>query len=235
MKNEVIVTADKIRKKKRKERIVKIALLTLLLLLIALYIILRIIYSEGKFTITLDSNETLKSGIAIFDDPEDPTARRKLEASKIEFLDNISVKWLPENIDDEYKGSHNGPNYIAYTFYIENQGKEIQNYWYEVEQLDVIKNVDDAVRFMVILNGEKTIYAKKNELSGEPEEGTEMFRDENPIILEQRKDFRPGDRDRFTIVIWLEGDDPECVDAIIGGEIKLEMKITEEHINKIIK
>jgi hypothetical protein len=35
--------------------------------------------------------------------------------------------------------------------------------------------------------------------------------------------------DKITIVIWLEGDDPECVNAILGGEMKMHMEITEEH------
>ena len=47
MAKEVIITADKVRKRKIIVRIVKIALLSLLLLLIVLYIILKIIYSEG--------------------------------------------------------------------------------------------------------------------------------------------------------------------------------------------
>ena len=34
----------------------------------------------------------------------------------------------------------------------------------------------------------------------------------------------------FTIVIYLEGDDPDCIDSLIGGEMKMHMDITEEHI-----
>ena len=37
------------------------------MLLIVVYIILQIIYNEGRFTITLDSNKTLESGIAIYE------------------------------------------------------------------------------------------------------------------------------------------------------------------------
>ena len=33
-------------------------------------------------------------------------------------------------------------------------------------------------------------------------------------------------------MIWLEGDDPDCVDALIGGEIKMHMDIREEHIEQ---
>ena len=39
-------------------------------------------------------------------------------------MDNISIDWIPKNIDTESNGSHNGENYIAYTFYIENEGEK---------------------------------------------------------------------------------------------------------------
>ena len=32
--------------------------------------------------------------------------------------------------------------------------------------------------------------------------------------------FRVGDVDKYTVVIWLDGDDPECVDKIIGGAVE---------------
>ena len=41
--------------------------------------------------------------------------------------------------------------------------------------------------------------------------------------------MQPGDIDKFTIVVYLEGDDPECDDSLIGGEMKMHMDITEEH------
>ena len=31
--------------------------------------------------------------------------------------------------------------------------------------------------------------------------------------------------DKITVVIWFEGDDPECVDDILEGEIKFSMDI----------
>ena len=231
MRKEVIFTAEKVRKRKQFGRIIKISLLALLFFLVVIYIILQIIYKQGRFTVTLDSNELLESGIAIYERIEDPVGKRKLEAAELEFMDNISQKWLPENIT-EGEGSHNGDNYIAYSFYIENQGNEVLHYWYEMELKDVIKNVDEAVRIMIYRNDEKTVYAKVNPLSGQPEKDTEAFRDDSIIILKQRQDFKPNERDKFTIVIWLEGDDPECVDSIIGGELKLQMNITEEHIRK---
>jgi len=234
MAKEVILTADKVKKRKRAGRIVKLSLLLLLLLMIIVYIILQIIYNEGRFTVSLDSNRTLESGIAIYETLDDTQPKRKLAATPISFMDNISWKWLPDDIDTRSDGSHNGENYIAYSFYIENQGKRRLNYWYEVTVEAVVKNVDEAIRIMIFKNGERTIYAKKNALSGGPEEGTVAFLEgkEKTIILEKNDEFTPGTRDRYTIVVYLEGDDPDCVDALKGGEIKMQMKITEEQVER---
>lgn len=236
MAKEVIVTADKVKKRKITSRVVKISLLILLLLLIVLYIILEIIYNEGRFTVTLDSNKTLESGLSIFDSLNNSQGKRRLYATPIKFMDNISYKWLPENIDTEADGPHNGENYIAYSFYIENQGNEVLSYWYEVIVDDVIKNVDEAIRIRIYRNGKDVTYAKKASLGGQPEPNTTPFKDikdaEGTIILEEVSDFKPMSLDRFTIVVWLEGDDPDCTDPLIGGELKMHMVITEKHVEQ---
>src|SRR5574344_27975 len=234
MAKSVIVTADKVYYRHRIGKIISITLTLLLLLLILVYVVLRIVYNGGNFTVTLDSDKTLKSSINIYESLNDPTGKNKLYADNVSFMDNISVKWLPENIDSESDGSHNGTNYIAYTFYVENKGDEDLNYWYKIVVDDVVKSVDRAVRVMVIENGQKTIYAKANELTGEPEDNTIAFKNDadGTIVLKERTDFNPDIRDKFTIVIWIEGDDPDCIDALIGGEIKMHMDITEEHIKE---
>ena len=33
--------------------------------------------------------------------------------------------------------------------------------------------------------------------------------------------------DKYTVVIWLEGNDPECINDIIGGELKMQMNLGE--------
>ena len=236
MAKEVIVTANKVKKRKITSRIVKISLLLLLLFLIVLYIILEIIYHEGRFTVTLDSHNSLESGLAIFDSLNNSQGKRRLYATPIKFMDNISYKWLPIDVDTESDGAHNGQNYIAYSFYVENQGNEILNYWYEVVIDDVIKHVDEAIRIRIYRNGEDVTYAKRNSLNGEPENNTVPFKniknDEGTIVLEQIKDFKPLDLDRYTVVVCLEGDDPDCTDPLIGGELKMHMVITEEHIEQ---
>ena len=238
MAKEIIVSADKIKKRKLFTKITKVALLVILLFLIALYCVLSIIYTAGKFTISLDSNKTFKNGLVIYDDLKNPTSKRKLEADSIKFMDNISYKWLPEDIDsDEMSAGHNGDNYIAYTFFVENQSDEDKIYFYEIDVDDVIKHVDDAIRIRIYHNGKATTYAKRSSLDNEPEEGTVPFQNipdaKDTIILEKVEGMKPKERHRITIVVWLEGDDPECTDPLIGGELKMHMTITGSHKEKM--
>ena len=227
----VKVTAKGLQRRKKRNKVAKITLAVIIVLLTIAYLVLGIIYNGGRFTITLDPQFSTKSGIVLYDNLQRKNKVNRLYAKNIDFMDNISINWISQNINEEADGPHNGDNYIAYTFYLENDGPEKIHYWIECYIDDVIKNVDEAVRVMIYLNGKRTIYAKKNSLTGQAEKDTELFYSDDLAVLKQRTNFKPGDVDKYTIVIWLEGDDPDCVDALIGGEIKMHMDITEEHID----
>lgn len=233
MAKDVKVTADNIRTWRKRKKIANVSLLVLLLVLILIYILLKINYSVGSFSVKF--NSTQESGIAIKESAAGKTGSRILYAEEIQFMDNISIKWLPEDIDDaKYEGSHNGKNYIAYTFYVENQGKNVINYWYSMYVDDVIRKVDDAIRIILFLNGEPKVYAKGNPFDGNAEKDTTKWLsyDDGTIILEQRKYMKPTDLDRITVVVFIEGDDPECTNDLLGGMLKMHMEITEEHIDQ---
>ena len=229
MAKEVLVKANRIKTRKKFYQKAKWILLFLLIFLILLYFILEVTYNGGRFTISLDKNTTLKQNLVLYEDIRYKEPQVKLSAGKIDFLDNISVDWITSNIDNEKDGSHNGNNYIAYTYYVENVGEDVVDYWTELYIDDVIKNVDEALRVMVYENGEKTIYAKINNITGLPEENTIPFYSKDKAFVRQRRLFNPNEVDKYTIVIWLEGDDPDCLDDILGGEIKLHIKIRDEH------
>ena len=230
--NGVEVEAQKIYKRKLFVKIVKIAFLLLLILISIIYLFLYIIYAGGRFTVSLDKNMSNRKNVFLSEDGNVKNKARKLSADTIEYMDNISIKWLPDNIDTEKNGGHNGDNYIAYTFYVINSGKEKVNYWYEIDIDDTIKNVDEAIRIMIYRNGERTVYAKKSKDTGQAEPGTKKFISSKIAVLEQRKNFKPSSKDRYTVVVWIEGDDPECNNDLLGGEIKLHMDFTEEHVDK---
>lgn len=231
MKKNIEINSEKINKRERNIKILKIGLLISALFLFIIYALLRVVYEQGAFTISLDQNFAKKSGVIIYEDIDVKESRRVLEAEKKEWIDNISINWLPDNLHEHSGGPHNGDNYIAYTFFVENQGSSTVNYWYTILIDDVIKNVDNAIRVMVYQNDEKKVYAKAAS-NGMAEPNTNAFKSEDMVLMEVREGFEEGDIDKYTIVIWIEGDDPDCIDALIGGQMKMHLEITEEHIEK---
>ena len=138
--------AKKESKKKARKIVFKILLVVIILFLVNVYIILSIMYKGENFTITLDSEYGRESGLVLYEELENKYIRTFLRSDDIEFFTDISVDWLPKNIDNEGEGSHNGRNYIAYTFYAENMGQDTINYWATIKIDDVIKNVDKEIK-----------------------------------------------------------------------------------------
>ena len=231
-KRRVLKKAKKISDTSERIKKLRKLLFLMLIFLLIIYFSLKIAYETGRFTVVLDTSSDMKGALVMYENKNEKLTRRTLKADMLDFMTNISGDWIPENINDEKDGGHNGDNYIAYTFYIENMGDETIHYWYRIYIDDVVKNVDKAIRVAVYLNGDKTVYAKANERTSKPEKDTEAFKDKDNVMLVQRKDFKSKDVDKFTVVIWVEGDDPDCIDDLIGGEMKMHMTITEEHIKQ---
>ena len=231
MKDKIILKSNKVKRKKKIKKIVKLSLLVLVLFMLVVYVVLGIIYNSGSFTIRMDRNLHFEKNLIVYDDVNYKVFRSELFAETVESLDNISYRWLPDDLHEHTGGSHNGENYIAYTFYIENMGEAVADYWSEIVIDDVVKNVDEAIRVRVYKNGESTTYAKIAS-NGEPEPGTVPFSSDTLIALEHIENFSPGDINKYTVVIWIEGSDPECTDNILGGEIKISMGFNSEIIKE---
>ncbi len=222
----VKVSAKQVYRRKVTIRILKIIIALVLLFLTALYAILYIINYGGNFTINLDPNLKATKNLVMSDKINFKNTPVILRAKALDYMDNITESWLPKDILD-HEGDHSGDNYIAYTFFLKNLGEESIDYIREININSVIKKVDEAVRVAVYINKEKNLYAKKS-ISGSPEPGTIPFISETKVFNGERLKMKPGDIDRYTVVIWLEGEDPECIDDILGGEMKMEMIIKEK-------
>lgn len=227
--NKIKKTVKNIIKGKVKYKALKVATLAVLLFLINMYIVLGVLYKEGGFTISLDGQEGKKPNLIIYESPEDKSEKAYLKCGDIDFISDISVDWIPSNINDEADGTHHGHDYMAYTFYAENVGTETINYWMTTQIDEMELDVDEAVRFVLYKNGEQTVYAKAA-TNGNPEPGTIAFKDEKTVLLEKNAEFKPGDIDKYTIVVFMEGSDPQCRDELIGGKIAMHMTLTEELI-----
>jgi len=229
MNKEIIVSARKVRRKKKVVKTLKLIILFILLLLLIMYVVFAVLYKGGSFSVNLDRELYLKNNIIIYDDPDYKEFRSELYAETLEHLDNISYKWLPDDLNDRSNGSHNGENFIAYTFFIENLGTEIADYWSEVVIDEAVKGMDEAIRIRVYKNGEEVTYAKMSR-NGTPEPETVPFESDSLVVREHVVNFSPGNLDKYTIVIWLEGTDPECTDNILGGQIRFHMDFKSEII-----
>ena len=204
-----------------------LTLLGMLLLVAVLFIFAFMQEKMGNFTINLNRLELYRKGISIADNGDFDGATARLTASTVEDATNISIDDLPEDIDD-LDGSHNGKNYMAYTYYVRNAGKEDLGYKASITLDSCAKGAEKAVRVAVWRNGERVVYAAPATDGGE-ENGCKNFKSDDVVCTYTEKKLLVGNVDRYTIVIWMEGDDPECVDSIIGGSVEFSMKIDADY------
>jgi len=200
-----------------------LALLLGVLLIAILFIAAFMQEKAGNFTINLNRLELYRKGIAIAADRDftDPTAR--LSASTVENATNTTLSFLPEDLDD-IDGDHNGADYVAYTYYLRNGGKVDVGYRAQLVLNNASKGAEYAARVMVWHNGESTVYAEPS-ADGTPEDGCVNFESHDVVCTIEVPEFLVGYVDKYTVVIWLEGEDPECVDAIVGGNLQFNMNI----------
>lgn len=249
-----------------------VTLVVLVLVLLLLWIISWLLTTIGDLVISVDSGAA-KHGISISEknpaalaDGEDAGATFKLSANMVNEVTNITYDWIPATLDLEADGTHNGRNYLAYTFYLTNNGKETLNYQSELQSVRAAKDADEACRVMVYKNGEPEVFAKQNRglttSDGSPEPFEKIFKkaipenytpptaeeikeaaeqpqnkelvdhtdeeiviqpfiDDKTVFNTTYEGLEPGQTDKYTIVMWIEGEDPECLDVIREGYVKL--------------
>ena len=205
----------------------QLLLLGLLLLIAILFITAFMQEKMGNFTINLNRLELYRKGISISETGDFKDATARLTASTVQDATNISIDDLPDNLD-EAEGDHNGKNYMAYTYYVRNAGKEDLGYIARITLDSCAKGAENAVRVAVWRNGKRVVYAEPAADGGE-EKGCTSFESDKTVCTYEEKDFLVGNVDRYTIVIWMEGDDPECVDSIIGGSVQFSMHIDADY------
>lgn len=225
--NVIKVKAEKIYRRKLLSRVIKMGLLILLLFFSILYLVLYVVNSNGYFTIKLDKNLKAERHILLSSDSEFSAETVEIKVKGLEYMDNITESWIPMDEVIKKEGDNSSDNYIVYTYFIKNDGEQKTDYKSKIVIESVIKDVDDAVRVAVFTNGEKKVYAKKAK-DGKEEPNTIAFLSNHLIMEQERNGLEPGQIDRYTVLVWLEGKDPECIDDIIGGEMKMSMVITEK-------
>lgn len=220
--------------KEVKRHVVIVRILSLLLIILIAIIAIAYAFSYfydkyGSFTVKISKYDMLQQGLTLSETPEYDRANAQLNADIVYDMTNISGEDLPANID-KINGSHNGDSYIAYTFYLINSGDDTLTYSGKMTIENVTNHVDEAIRIALYVNGEKTVYGKTKSNGGGIESDCDKeFKSNTVVMTNKHKKFEPKAKDKYTVVIWLEGDDPDCTDELIGGTLKLGMdfKIVE--------
>jgi hypothetical protein len=202
-------------------RICEIVLATLLVILLIFYGAAMLFAEKSGFTVAISDDKEDKAAISLSESADFSSPTVRLDAGGIAEMTNISVLDLPESFESE-GGRHNGANYLAYTFYLKNSGTEAADIRSELNIKSALYGAEDAIRVRVYRNGNDTTYAKLAK-NGEPEYNTTPFAENRKVFSVVEEDVDPEEIIKYTIVVWFDGDDPECVDDIKGGQVKMSM------------
>lgn len=218
-------------------------LILILLLLAGTFIVAYISEERGHFTINLTA-DMLRNGFELAETEDFEETKTRLFAKEIRNSNATSIYEMNRGLWEE-DGAHNGPGYMAYTFYIRNNGSETTNYGYTVNILSETLNTGKAAWVMFFEDDKQIVYAREQD-DGKPEalwgyptapfeecaydpEGqyfeedglygirTTAFVDKTTALQGYVENFKPGDVKKYTVVAWLEGDDPDCNNTILGG------------------
>lgn len=178
---------------------------------------------KGEFVIALDQ---LQKGIAISETRKFNNVTPYLYAPGLNDCWNITYSDIPEGIDNEEGGTKNGTNYLAYTFFLTNNSPSgsALDYNFKLRLKKDNTGAIDAIRFQLYEDGVSTIYgAPSSSNNVEPFACDKSFTGDVNLLDINVQNFRYNQVKRYTIVLWYEGYDPECVDNILPASIDMSM------------
>lgn len=202
----------------------------------------------GNFTIDLNQELYLEKRMILSETIDFAERRSRLIGEPVRYVEPMGVRGDPLALPPEIvarmetfgPGSNNGINYFAYVFYAKNDGEAPLSYSLAMYVEEATRHVDEAIRVMVIherdITGlnirEQNVYAKPQSHVGEqpgyPEPGTTMFYSSKIVFDKNRYTMNPGVIDKFTIVMWIHGEDLDCTDigerAITEGTLRMSMR-----------
>ena len=211
-------------------KIVLIVVAIIAAILLIMYALALIYNRTGRFTVSIQQPDATFA-ITLSETEDFRVSASTLMNDQEVRMTNISGEILPKNVD-HVDGNHNGDNYLAYTFYCKNVGLTDCSLHYELTFNNVTNAVDECMRIRLYVDGEKTDYAKTRADGGGQEDHfcDKSFAGNYLVCYGVVDNVEIEEYVRFTVVIWIEGDDPECTDNRIGGMMKFDMTIEAKPI-----
>ena len=196
----------------------------------------------GNFVVNI-KNEEINLALSVEEDLS--VQKRRLTFDGNSALSDNSYGFLPEDIVAGGLGNiSNKGTYSAFGFYVINNSERAVDYVMDLKIKGVVGDPLPIIRIMLI-EGENGTFNTSNrifalaEASRSAEEHlerqlrdiryykSEPFDIENDrIFMIKIRDVEQGGKRRYTLVMWIEGCDIECVDSRIGSRLKLQLDIT---------
>lgn len=201
--------------------------------------------NSGNFVMSVDE-DAFKRGIAISDSSTFETMNRWLTADPVEDVRDTTLQHIDlfEIINAEGAYKETRSNYLAYTFFLRNVGSETTPVDYEVVITNQSKNIADAIRVMIIVDGQvaydeqgiRYIECESKKMYQAPDKHDIVYKDylqdftlfkSTDIICSERIfDIRPEQTKKISVIMWLEGEDPECIETLASAKIKITMNLS---------
>ena len=228
-------------------KIILLAISIIIVILLIGYAFVLIYNRTGRFTVSIQNPDpTFALTLCEHDDFE---SRSSVLMNDQEVrMTNICGNTLPKNIN-QIDAEHNGKNYLAYTFYCKNVGTSESSLHYEMTFNNVTNRIDECVRVRLYVtsvvgsheihnvNTEYSDFAKTRSDGQGPETHycDKAFSGNYVVIYDYVNNVEVGDIVKYTVVIWVEGDDQDCNDSVINGSIKFDMQIeAKPPVDKVI-
>jgi hypothetical protein len=192
-------------------------------------------YNAGNFVMSIDY-DAYERGIILSDSIDFDDPKPRLMSDPVPDARDMTYSWLKLEEVVETDGNYKDVDYdyVAYTFYLKNAGNETVDVTYHIRITDNYKDLASGVRILIIDDGIETLYQLAdipNEFGEYPLypveiEDAEEFISDTIVMRNVIEGFEPDQIKKFTFVMWLEGEDPDTTDDILGGMIRLQMNFS---------
>jgi len=220
-----------VRRIKIRNRIFSLGIIITGMLSLAFGVITFYGQNAGNFVMSVDPNARVR-GITLSTDPDFEFKTSRLMSEPIKDARDITYAWVKIDEVMETNGNYvdEDHDYVAYTFYVKNDGNETVDLRYYIRITDVYNGLDKGIRIIVIEDGEISLYMKPDQTNDSyyppSMPRAEHFISQGTVMRKLISNFKPGQIKKFSVIIYLEGYDPDTTDELLGGMIKMQMNFS---------
>lgn len=228
----------------RKRRLARMMILIFGLASVILIVLTYYGHNAGNFSIKINDEASRAIVISetkegLYDDPKTrlsaPAIRNATDMTYSDIMESDSFEKAVHG-EGVYKDPRH--NYTAYSYYVMNSstGPLAGTLFFTIRVVEEHKNLASAMRVMLVEqdmdgNLKSQVFRKKDDKINSGEAGEYITWDETEwqgkeVVSGAIPAFAKSDWRKFTVFIWLEGNDPDTNDDILGGKVKFDMVLT---------